>query len=132
MHDALEDVCDRLLRSGTPPDSGGTPATVVVTITLEDLLDRLGHGRTSDGAPISAAQVLDLAEQADVVPALVNRAGAVLSLGRTRRIATPSQTWALVARDGGAASPVATGLPSCANATTSSPGSTAGAPTSTT
>lgn len=42
MHDALEDVCDRLLRTGGLPDSGGTPATVIVTITLEDLVDRLG------------------------------------------------------------------------------------------
>ncbi len=40
MHDALEDVCDRLLRSDTLPDSGGTPATVIITIDIEDLLDR--------------------------------------------------------------------------------------------
>ena len=37
MHDALEDVCDRLLRSGTLPDSGGVPATVTVTMTLSEL-----------------------------------------------------------------------------------------------
>ena len=43
------DVCDRLLRSDNAvPDSGGTPATVIVTIDLDDLLnqDRLrGHLR---------------------------------------------------------------------------------------
>ena len=34
MHDAVEDVCDRLLRQDNPvPDSGGTPATVVITST---------------------------------------------------------------------------------------------------
>ncbi len=39
MHDALNDVCDRLLRSNNAvPDSGGTPATVIVTIDLDDLL----------------------------------------------------------------------------------------------
>ena len=40
MHDALEDVCDRLLRSDAIPESGGTPATVIVTIDLDDLLAR--------------------------------------------------------------------------------------------
>jgi hypothetical protein len=34
MHDALEEVCDRMLRSDTLPDSGGTPATVIITIDL--------------------------------------------------------------------------------------------------
>ncbi len=93
MHDALEDVSDRVLRSGELPDTGGTPATVIVTVTLENLLDRLGYGRTSDGVLLSTEQVLKLAEQADIIPTVVNRAGAVLSQGRARRIATPAQTW---------------------------------------
>ena len=39
MHDALHDVCARLLRTeNAVPDSGGTPATVIVTIDLDDLL----------------------------------------------------------------------------------------------
>ena len=33
MHDALEDVCDRLLRTDT---MGGTPATLIITIDIED------------------------------------------------------------------------------------------------
>lgn len=105
MHDALEEVCDRALRSGGLPASGGTPATVVVTITLEKLLDRLGYGQTSDGVLLPAARVLELAEEADIIPAVLNRSGAVLSLGRARRIATTAQTWALVARDGGCSFP---------------------------
>jgi hypothetical protein len=118
MHDALEDVCDRLLRAGQLPDSGGIPATVIVTITLEDLQERLrqtrpdpsqdqghGYGHTSDGAQLSVAQVLDLAGQADLIPTVLNRAGAVLSQGRARRIATPTQTWALIARDAGCSFP---------------------------
>ena len=44
MHDALEDVCDRLLRSSAPtPRSrtpAGPPATVITTLELPDLLDR--------------------------------------------------------------------------------------------
>jgi hypothetical protein len=32
LHDALGLVCDRILRSGTLPDTGGIPTTVIVTI----------------------------------------------------------------------------------------------------
>ena len=58
MHDALEDVCDRMLRTeGAVPDSGGTPATVIITIDLEDLLNGTGYGITSDGTLIRTEQV---------------------------------------------------------------------------
>lgn len=105
MHDAVEDVCDRLLRSGRLPDLGGTPATVIVTVTLDNLLSRLGYGRTGDGNLLSTAQILDLAEQAEIIPTVINASGAVLDLGRSRRIATPAQTCALIARDGGCSFP---------------------------
>lgn len=75
MHEASEDGCDRMLRSDTLPDSGGTPATVVVTIGVEDLLARSGRGRTSDGVVLSTAQVLEVAAQADIIPVVVNRSG---------------------------------------------------------
>jgi len=105
MHDALEDVCDRLLRSNTMPESGGTPATVIVTIDLDDLLARTGYGTSSDGTLIRTDDVLRMANQADIVPAVLTRTGAVLDLGRTRRIASPSQTLALYARDAGCSFP---------------------------
>ena len=104
MHDALEDLCDRLLR-GDLPVSGGTPATVIVTIDYDGLLARTGHGTTSDGTKISVDRLLDLAAEAEIIPTVFNRAGEVLSLGRTRRIASRSQTLALVARDGGCSFP---------------------------
>lgn len=105
MHDALEDACDRLLRSGSLPDSGGTPATVIVTLNVNDLINRTGCGTTSDGTRLSTAAVLRLAEQAEVIPAVLNDAGAVLALGRAKRIATKEQTLALYARDGGCSFP---------------------------
>lgn len=105
LHDALEEVCDRVLQSGRLPDSGGTPASVIVTISLDNLLDQLGYGVTSDGTVLSTAEVLRLADQAEIIPTVLNRAGAVLDLGRNRRIATASQTMALVARDGGCSFP---------------------------
>jgi hypothetical protein len=106
MHDALEDVCDRLLRSGTTiPDAGGTPATVIITIDIEDLLNGTGYGLTSDGTLISTGQVRSMADQAEAYYAFMDCNGAVLNLGRTRRIATRSQSAALYARDGGCSFP---------------------------
>lgn len=105
MHDALEDVCDRLLRAGGLPESGGTPATVVVTIDLDHLVDRVGCGVTSDGMTLSTGQIIELANQADIVPVVLATSGAVLDLGRSRRIATANQTMALIARDGGCSFP---------------------------
>jgi hypothetical protein len=63
------------------------PATVIVTIGYDDLAERLGYGTTSD-------------------PAVLSHTGAVLELGRTRRIATHTQTLALIVRDRGCSFPV--------------------------
>jgi hypothetical protein len=105
MHDALEQVCDRLLRAGSVPDAGGTPATVIITIDGQDLWDTTGHGTTSDGTTMSAEQVRETANNADIWIATMTASGAVLNLGRTRRIATLAQTVALIARDGGCSFP---------------------------
>jgi hypothetical protein len=72
---------------------------------VENLLDRLGVGITSDGTSLSTREVLKLANAADIVPAVLTATGAVLDLGRTRRVATSNQTLALIARDGGCTFP---------------------------
>jgi hypothetical protein len=106
MHDALEQVCDRLLRADTAvPDSGGTPATVILTLDLDDLLDKTGYAVTGDGTLISTGQALVLADQAEVYVAAVTAAGVPLRLGRMRRIASAGQTAALIARDRGCSFP---------------------------
>ena len=105
MHDALEEACDRLLRSATLPDSGGTPATVIVTIRAEDLQQQTGTATTSDGTPLSGQAVADLVDSAACYPTVVDAKGVVLWMGRTSRLATPGQTMALVARDGGCSFP---------------------------
>jgi Domain of unknown function (DUF222)/HNH endonuclease len=105
MHDALEDVCDRMLRSTGLPDSGGTPATVIVTISIEDLLAKAGYGTVSDGTLIPAGQLLKIANAADIIPTVLAKSGAVLDQGRSRRVATVNQTLALTARDRGCSFP---------------------------
>jgi hypothetical protein len=106
MHDALEDVCDRLLRTDNPvPDSGGTPATVIITINLDDLLNRTGYGVASDGTLIRTDTVREVADQAEAYTAFLTAQGEVLRLGRTRRIASRGQAIALYARDHGCSFP---------------------------
>jgi hypothetical protein len=105
MHDPLDEVCQRDLQAGDVVGMGGTPATVIITVTLEDLMPRLGYGTTSDGSLIQAREVLKLAHEADIVPAVMSRGGAVLELGRTRRIASNAHTHALIVRDHGCSFP---------------------------
>lgn len=111
QHDALDDACSRLLRSGGLPDSGGTPATVIVRIDHADLLSQTGFGETSGGTQLSAAEVLRLAGEAEILPAVFAQSGALLDLGRSRRIATATQTMALIARDLGCSFPGCTHRP---------------------
>jgi hypothetical protein len=76
MHDALEDVCDRLLRADSAiPDAGGTPATVIITIDIDDLLAKTGYGVASDGTLIRTDTVAGLADQADVYTAFLTGHG---------------------------------------------------------
>ena len=104
-HDALLDAGRRLLRSGTLPDAGGTPATVLVTMTLEQLETRAGVATTSHGGTFSIASALRLAAGANLLPVVLDSRGAVLHLGRARRTASPAQRFALAARDGGCSFP---------------------------
>jgi len=94
-----------VLRAGELPNSGGIPATVVVTIDEENLRTRTGSGTTSDGSRLSVREVLALAGQAEIIPTVLAKSGAVLTLGRSRRIASRTQTLALIARDGGCSFP---------------------------
>ena len=54
MHDAFEDACGRLLQLADRPATGGTPASVIVTIGVEDLLAKAGIAETTDGSQLSA------------------------------------------------------------------------------
>ena len=103
-HDALLDAGQRLLRAGTLPDAGGTPATVLITMTLEQLESRTGLATTAHGGVISVPQALRIAAEADIVPVVLGDAGGVLGYGLTRRTASTGQRRALAARDGGCSS----------------------------
>jgi Domain of unknown function (DUF222) len=105
MHDVFEDACGRLLQLADRPAVGGTPASVIVTIGADELLQRAGIAETSDGTQLSADQLLRIANEAEIWPTIIDRTGVPLTLGRTRRIASRGQTMALIAREGGCSFP---------------------------
>ncbi len=102
MHDGLDEACTRLLRAGDVPASGGTPATVIITITEDQLRtatseatrkrtglssDACGSGvgsglgfgtvETSTGGVLSIAEALRLAAEAEIVPIVMTGRGGV-------------------------------------------------------
>ena len=78
---------------------------MIITVQLEDLLAKAGIAETTDGSQLSADQLLQIADQAEIWPTIIDRNGVPLALGRTRRIATRGQTMALIAREGGCSFP---------------------------
>jgi Domain of unknown function (DUF222) len=111
LHDAFEDACGRLLQLADRPAVGGTPASVIVTVQVEDLLAKAGIAETTDGSTLTADQLLRIADEAEIWPTIIDRHGVPLALGRTRRIATRGQTMALIAREGGCSFPGCDHLP---------------------
>jgi hypothetical protein len=104
-HDALLDAGRRLLRAGALPDAGGAPATVLVTLTLDQLESRTGLLTTTHGGRIGVPQALQIAAEAHIVPVVIGDAGGVLGYGLTRRTASNGQRRALAARDLGCSFP---------------------------
>ncbi|MDQ6938151.1 MAG: HNH endonuclease, partial [Actinomycetota bacterium] len=111
QHDAVEAVARRLLRSDTLPTSGGTPATVLLTMTISDLQSRTGYATTGHGGLIDLPTALRMATEACVIPVFMNDTGGIIASGRGRRTASPSQRHALAARDGGCTFPSCTTPP---------------------
>ena len=106
MHDALEDVCDRLLRSrhrgarcGRHPGNRHHHHRH----RRPTHRHRLRHHLRRHPDPHRPGP--HLIDQAEAYYTFLNRNGVVLNLGRTRRIATRSQSAAFIARDAGCTFP---------------------------
>ena len=97
--DAAEDLLRRAITCDRP--GGDHPAvTMVVRMTLDQLVESLGTARTSglgtaqiDGidAQIPATTARILAADANIIPAVLGGAGEVLDLGPARRLFSPAQ-----------------------------------------
>src|SRR6266567_7231598 len=104
-HDALEDAAKRLLRTGELPSTAGVVTTLMITMTLDQLETRAGQATTGHGGQISIAEALRLAADGKALPVVLNAAGGILAYGRARRLASPAQRLALMARDKGCTFP---------------------------
>ncbi len=112
LHDALDEACGRLLKSADQPAIGGIPASIILTIPLQDLGAKAGLAETSDGTTLNCEQLLRIADEAEIWPTIIDHNNVPLALGRTQRLASRGQTMALIARDGGCSFPGCTHPPS--------------------
>lgn len=104
-HDGFVEAGQRLLRSGDLPAAGGVPVTILVRMTPADLAAGQGLALTSRGDRLPIPDLVAAAGDAEIVPTLFGSDGALLALGRTRRLASRAQRFALAARDGGCSFP---------------------------
>ena len=95
LADALEML---VTRSGT----GAKQTTTLLVIANYDLVaGQLADAELLDGTPLSADELLQVALEAKILPALFDTAGQPLWLGREYRDANEAQRIALAARDRG-------------------------------
>lgn len=104
MHDALEELAGFAVRRTELVDSGA-PAQVNITMTAAQVADHRGLAETSFGQLLTVPEALRLADEAAINLLVRDARGAILKLGRVKRIATRAQTLALVARDKGCSFP---------------------------
>ena len=100
LADALELLVTR--RGGDGNKQGTAQGVDLLVIADYDVLaGRLAKPRLVDGTPLSAAELLRLACDANIVPAIFDQKSRPLWLGRGRRHATKHQRSVLAARDKG-------------------------------
>ena len=86
------------------PKAGGCSATIVVTMTLGQLLadlDAAGVCTLDTGGQVSAAEARRLACTAGIIPLVLGGKSEVLDVGRRRRFHTGAQRIAMAIRDKG-------------------------------
>lgn len=85
--------------------TGGTPATLAVSIQLDDLRSGLAAATLSTGTRISAGETRRLACQAGIIPAVFGGGSLPLDLGRLKRLFSSKQRFILAIRDLGCVAP---------------------------
>ena len=86
------------------PQAGGCSATIVVTMTLEQLLadlDSAGVATLDTGGQVTVAEARRLACAAGIIPAVLGGKSEVLDIGRQRRYHTKAHRIAMTLRDQG-------------------------------
>ncbi len=100
MGEAFVEYVERYPTEATP-QTAGVNATVVVTMTLEQLLSQQATVLLDDGTRMSAGQACRLACEAGIIPVVLGTKSQLLDLGRMARLFTKAQRIALGLRDRG-------------------------------
>jgi hypothetical protein len=100
LGEALVEYVERYPTDATP-QTAGVNATVVVTLTLTELVAEHATALLDDGTRMTAGQARRLACEAGIIPVVLGADSQALDLGRTRRLFTKAQRIALGLRDGG-------------------------------
>ena len=100
LGEAFIDYVERYPSDHTP-QTAGVNATIVVTMTLEQLLGEHATALLDDGTRMTAGQARRLACEAGIIPAVLGSDPQPLDLGRAARLYNKAQRIALGLRDGG-------------------------------
>jgi len=93
------------LATGGLPSNRGLPATLVLTMGIDQLENATGVATTATGGTVPIRDALALATDAHPVLCLFDADGQPLHLGRGARLASAAQRLALYARDRGCTRP---------------------------
>lgn len=100
LGEAFIEYVERYPAAATP-QTAGVNATVVVTMTLDQLLAEHATALLDDGSRMSAGQARRLACEAGIIPVVLDSKSQPLDIGRAARLFTKAQRIALGLRDGG-------------------------------
>ncbi|MFC3890997.1 DUF222 domain-containing protein, partial [Lentzea rhizosphaerae] len=103
--DALAELVNLMLRADQLPEHGGEPVTLTLTMSYDDLANRVGHATLDNGDHIPADQARQLACNAGIIPMVLGGAGQPLDIGRKTRTFPAAIRRILVTRDRGCAFP---------------------------
>ncbi|KAA9153540.1 DUF222 domain-containing protein, partial [Amycolatopsis acidicola] len=106
--DAFADILRLAAHSPDIPTEAGEPATLLVSVTLDQLTTGLGHGLLDGYETLSAAHIRRMACDAKIVPVVLGAHSETLDIGRATRIVPRRIRRALIRRDKGCT------FPSCA------------------
>lgn len=97
----LADALESLVTRGGEADGAAQGVDLLVIVDYDVLAGKLANPRLVDGTPLSAEELLRLACDARILPAIFDQKSRPLWLGRGRRHATKHQRSVLAARDKG-------------------------------
>jgi 5-methylcytosine-specific restriction protein A len=103
--DALAELVDLMLRADQLPEHGGEPVTLTLTMSLDDLANKVGQVTLDNGEQIPVDQVRQLACNAGIIPLLLGGQGQPMDIGRKTRTFLAAIRRILVTRDHGCAFP---------------------------